>query len=345
MPLFCGTLRVAHRRGQWLQADGHCEPACVVGRVARTVVAQPLEFGRRMQLIAKPVFHCSQHHIAHDVAAMACRRGRPAHHFTVAAVQRERHAQRLAVVAARLEAVGAPSLIAATDGHLAVVPALRPGWYRSALHQQPVRAHDAVDTLCIERHQTKRNAFVAQRAPDPAIAVAGQIADDPPDFLDHARIAAPPRLTAIPPCSRTRQSCRRFASATRRELRRPASLVERAVIGYEARAVAGSCGGVRDRVIVASAQLLDLARSAMTTWGGMSGQSSKVGGPGLRHRQTLARLPATGRPLTKATDVRQLTRRLPKQARASIIRPPSLNRRAAAANSNLIATKLQRARA
>lgn len=29
------TLRAAHRRGQWLQTDGHCKPACVVGRVAQ----------------------------------------------------------------------------------------------------------------------------------------------------------------------------------------------------------------------------------------------------------------------------------------------------------------------
>lgn len=42
------TLRAAHRRGQWLQADGHSEPARVVSRVARTVVAQPLDFGRGM---------------------------------------------------------------------------------------------------------------------------------------------------------------------------------------------------------------------------------------------------------------------------------------------------------
>lgn len=36
------TLRAAHRRGRWLQADGHCEPARVVSCVARTVVARPL---------------------------------------------------------------------------------------------------------------------------------------------------------------------------------------------------------------------------------------------------------------------------------------------------------------
>jgi hypothetical protein len=34
-----------------------------------------------------------RHHVAHDVAAVACRRGRPTHRFTVAAVQRERHPQ------------------------------------------------------------------------------------------------------------------------------------------------------------------------------------------------------------------------------------------------------------
>ncbi|MET3218246.1 UNVERIFIED_ORG: hypothetical protein ABIC48_006041 [Burkholderia territorii] len=73
-----------------------------------------------MQFVAKPIFHCSEHHVSHDVAAMACRRGCPTYRFTITSIQCERYAQRLAVVAAEFEATRAPSVIAARDGHLAV---------------------------------------------------------------------------------------------------------------------------------------------------------------------------------------------------------------------------------
>jgi ankyrin repeat protein len=141
-----------------------------------------------MQLVAKPIFHCSPHHVAHDVTTVACRRGRPAHGFPVAAVQRERHAQRFAVVAAELEAVRTPTLVAARHGHLAIVPALLPRRSRATLHQQTMRAHDAIDALRIERHLSGGDAFITQRAPDAAIAIAGQIGDNPADFFDHHRI-------------------------------------------------------------------------------------------------------------------------------------------------------------
>lgn len=43
------TLRAAHGRGQWLQTDIHGKPARFVGRVAGTVVAQPLDFSWQRQ--------------------------------------------------------------------------------------------------------------------------------------------------------------------------------------------------------------------------------------------------------------------------------------------------------
>jgi len=46
-----------------------------------------------------------KHDVAHDFAAVTAGRRHLTHRLTVAAIQCERHAQRLAVIAAKLEAV------------------------------------------------------------------------------------------------------------------------------------------------------------------------------------------------------------------------------------------------
>jgi len=61
--------------------------------------------------------------------------------LAVATIQCERHAQRLAVVAAELEPVRAPALVALGYSDLALMPTLWARWRRPALKQQAVVAH------------------------------------------------------------------------------------------------------------------------------------------------------------------------------------------------------------
>lgn len=69
------------------------------------------------------MFQCSQHHIAHDVAAVARSRRRPTHRLTVAAVQGKGHPQGAAIVTAELEPIRTPALVAVQNSHLTVVAA------------------------------------------------------------------------------------------------------------------------------------------------------------------------------------------------------------------------------
>jgi hypothetical protein len=96
-------------------------------------LCQPLDFSRRLQGVAKSVLDSREHHITHHIAAVTAGRRRPAHRFTVTAIQGERRAQWLAVVAAKFEAIRTPALVALRPCDLAIVPTLRPWWRRSAL--------------------------------------------------------------------------------------------------------------------------------------------------------------------------------------------------------------------
>ena len=93
--------------------------------VARAVVAEPFNLLRCSHDVGEAVLDGSQHHVAHHIATVAAGRRRPTHRFTVAAIQRERDAQRLAILAAEFEAIRAPALVALGHRDSTVVPALR----------------------------------------------------------------------------------------------------------------------------------------------------------------------------------------------------------------------------
>lgn len=73
---------------------------------------------------------------------------------------------------------------------------------------QDMRAHDAIDALRIERHLSGSNAFGAQRAPNAAIAMAGQIADNRAHFIHYHRIVGRSGLQLVAPCGRARPAYR-----------------------------------------------------------------------------------------------------------------------------------------
>lgn len=112
--------------------------------------------------------------VAHYVAVMtACCRC-PAHCFTVATIERERHAQRLAVVAMKLETVRAPSLIASGHRHRTFMPTLDARPRRPPVKRQIVLAHHAINTFRVHWNLASQFPPTSQQAPDPSIAVARQ---------------------------------------------------------------------------------------------------------------------------------------------------------------------------
>jgi hypothetical protein len=65
-----------------------------------------------------------QHQVAHVVAGDAACGGEEAHGFPITAIERKRNPHPLAIVAADLEAIGAPASIALIDCDAAVMPPL-----------------------------------------------------------------------------------------------------------------------------------------------------------------------------------------------------------------------------
>jgi hypothetical protein len=73
---------------------------------------------------AKPVLDGSHHQVAHVLAGDAAGSGQEAHGFPITAVERKRNPHPLAVVAADLKAVGAPTPITFIHRNAAVMAAL-----------------------------------------------------------------------------------------------------------------------------------------------------------------------------------------------------------------------------
>ena len=129
------TLRAAHRCCAGLQIQLSGEPPRFMRGIRGTVVRQPLHRCVR-QLIAEALFYRPQHYILHGRTVVATGTRRPVYGFSVATVQRERYPQFLAIVAAELEAVRAPALIALRHRHLTVVFPTRHRARRPVMQQQ-----------------------------------------------------------------------------------------------------------------------------------------------------------------------------------------------------------------
>ncbi|VWC63965.1 hypothetical protein BLA50215_00007 [Burkholderia lata] len=134
-----------YRRGQRFQTEFTREAPRAMVRVRRAIVAQPLD---RRSRARRPgaLLNSRKHDVAHDVTAMAAGRRRPADRLPIAAVQCERDADRLAVVAPELEAIGTPAQVARLDRNTAVVPP-SVSLATAALKQQLVLAHHPIDSF------------------------------------------------------------------------------------------------------------------------------------------------------------------------------------------------------
>lgn len=111
------------RRVQRLKAQFPSEAARAVVDGGRAVVRQPFD-GLRCLRGAEALLDGCQHHVAHYITAMSVGRRRPANRFPVAAVQRERYAQRRAILAPELKAIGAPAGVAAVHRNATVMAPL-----------------------------------------------------------------------------------------------------------------------------------------------------------------------------------------------------------------------------
>ena len=85
------------------------------------------------------------HQVTNVVAGDAARGGKEAHGFPITAVQRESDPNPLAVVAADLEAIGAPAPIAFIDRNATVTASFDTA--SMAIEQQVVDLHHSVDPL------------------------------------------------------------------------------------------------------------------------------------------------------------------------------------------------------
>jgi hypothetical protein len=99
------------RRRPRFEPDVAGEAAGVAGDVAAAVIRKPFDRHGQAIDLAKPVLDGSHHQVAHVLAGDAAGSGQEAHGFPITAVERKRNPHPLAVVAADLKAVGAPTPI------------------------------------------------------------------------------------------------------------------------------------------------------------------------------------------------------------------------------------------
>ena len=123
------------------------------------------------------------------------------HCFSVAAVEREGDAHLLAIVAADLERVGAPTGVAQIDRYPAVVPPFVAAAAAVTQKEQPVHLHHAIDALRVGRCAPGLLGLATQQCMYATIAVGGQIGDQRADVGDQLGIGErwSPPLAQWPP--------------------------------------------------------------------------------------------------------------------------------------------------
>src|SRR5499433_1206435 len=136
------ALRTFERRRPRFEPD-------VAGDGAAAVSRKPFDRHGQAIDLAEPVLDGRHHQVAHVLAGDAAGSGQEAHGFPITAVERKRNPHPLAVVAADLKAVGAPTPITFIHRNAAVMAPLVPA--NVAIEQQAVNLHDPVDSLVIGR--------------------------------------------------------------------------------------------------------------------------------------------------------------------------------------------------
>jgi len=99
-----------------------------------------------------------------------------AHGFPVAAIEREGDPDLFAIVAADLEAIGAPAQVGLIDADAAVVTALDPA--SMTVEQKAMNLHHPIDPFAIGGRTALGQGFAAQPGPDAGIAVGRHVVDD-----------------------------------------------------------------------------------------------------------------------------------------------------------------------
>src|SRR4029450_5461691 len=125
------------------------EAAGVAGDIAAAVIRKPFDRDGQAIGLAKPAADASHHQVAHVLAGDAAGSGQEAHGFPITAVERKRNPHPLALVAADLKAVGAPTPITFIHCNAAVMAALLPP--NVAIEQQTVNLHEPGNSLLIVR--------------------------------------------------------------------------------------------------------------------------------------------------------------------------------------------------
>ena len=105
-------LRAFDRRSSGDQADVAGEAASVVCGVAAPIIGEPFDLAGHMIYLTEAVLDGGDHEVTHVLGCDAACGRNVAHGFAVAAVEREGDAHLLAIVAADLQAVRAPSGVA-----------------------------------------------------------------------------------------------------------------------------------------------------------------------------------------------------------------------------------------
>src|SRR5262249_59959181 len=114
------------RRRRRFGPDVAGEAAGVAGDVAAAVIRKPFDRHGQAIDLAEPVLDGRHHQVAHVLAGDAAGSGQEAHGFPITAVERKRNPYPLAVVAADLKAVGAPTPITFIHSNAAVMAPLVP---------------------------------------------------------------------------------------------------------------------------------------------------------------------------------------------------------------------------
>src|SRR5262249_61168690 len=113
------------RRRPRFEPDVAGEAAGVAGDVAAAVIRKPFDRDGQAIDLAEPVLDGSHHQVAHVLAGDAAGSGQEAHGFPITAVERKRNPHPLAVVAADLKAVGAPTPITFIHSNTSVMAPLQ----------------------------------------------------------------------------------------------------------------------------------------------------------------------------------------------------------------------------
>jgi hypothetical protein len=194
MPLLCGE-RTGIVNGSRPSSRAKLRVRMV--DVGRAVIRQPFDRCACLRRAEALLDRC-EHHIAHDVPAMAASSRCPTNSFPVMAVQRERHAQRRAIVTTELEAVRAPADVTLVNGNASIMSAGIASLAK-APEQQLMVTHDAIDPLGVHARRTGQFVTTSQQCLDSSVSISRQARHMLVDCSDQLRVVGLSGAAAVLP--------------------------------------------------------------------------------------------------------------------------------------------------